>query len=348
VTFWRNCFTSAALALSIACARAPVRPQPPPAGTVLVLPPVNLSGTQAPLREIRSAVEQALRTHGVATVDAGEAEAFLARHRIRWTGGVDRESARAAGEELGVEGVLVTSVELYSAGFPPRAGFIMRLVSAGADARVRWIDEAARTGDDAPGLFELGIVRDPFSLRADVLSRLASSLAAYLSGAGPRAVQCPADGRFGPRVTFHAPLDPSRTWTVAVLPFINETQRRGAGELVALQFVRQLEASGRFRAVEPGVLREELLRFRIVLLELVQADLIVAGYGREDDDTPGSVPRVQFTALMLDRKNNEVVGEITSYGAGDDGVFFFDAGLVRTAPELSCRMVRAAIESAKP
>ena len=191
-----------------------------------------------------------------------------------------------------------------------------------------------------------------------MLNNISASLALYLGGKGPSATACPGGGRFGPKALFRSPLlDAGRIASVAVLPFVNETQWRNAGDVIALQFVRQLEASGRFHAVEPGVLRDELLRFRIVMeggvaldsarivLDLVQADLVLAGYVREYEDAagPGAAPRLQITALLLERKNNEVVWESTSYSQGDAGVFFFDAGLVRTMPGLACRMVASAV-----
>ncbi len=352
-----------ALLLGLAgCAGSrPVAHKEPPAlsGPLVLLPVVNLSGTSIPLREVQDAVERSLRVRGIPLVDAALVEQFLARHRLRYTGGVDREEALAAGEELSAAGLLVTTVELYQPGNPPKAGISMRLVSADEAAEVRWIDAAARAGDDSPGLFELGVVHEYPELQEVLLAKLSASLALSLAGKGPHAVACPGSGRFAPKELFRSPrLDAAQTRSVAVLPFANETARRNAGDLLALQFVRQLEASGRFRAVEPGVLRDGLLRFRIiseggisldvarVILELVQADLVVAGIVRDYDDPEGAgaAPRVQFTALLLDRANNEVLWESTSYNQGDDGVFFFDAGLVGTTPDLACRMVRSAVD----
>ena len=362
--FFAGHTAAVALALGLAaCAgsRPAARTEPPAlSGPLVLLPVVNLSGTSIPLREVQEAVERSLRARGIPLVDGALVEQFLARHRLRYTGGVDREEARAAGEELGAKGLLVTTVELYQPGNPPKAGISMRLVSADETAQVRWIDAAARAGDDSPGLFELGVVHEYVALQEDVLARLSASLALSLAGKGPHAVSCPGGGRFEPKELFRSPrLDAAQTRSVAVLPFANETARRNAGDLLALQFVRQLEASGRFRAVEPGVLRDELLRFRVVseggisldnarvILELVQADLVVAGIVREYEDPAGAgaAPRLQFTVLLLDRANNEVLWESTSYSQGDDGVFFFDAGLIGTTPDLACHMVRSAVES---
>jgi hypothetical protein len=49
--------------------------------------------------------------------------------------------------------------------------------------------------------------------------------------------------------------------------------------------------------------------------------------------------------MLLERRNEEVVWEASSYHRGDEGVFFFDAGHVDTALALSCRMVRSAVDA---
>jgi hypothetical protein len=216
----------------------------------------------------------------------------------------------------------------------------------------------SRRGDDSPGFFDLGLVADPRTLQRSVLGALGNSLLRWLRGEAPSATSCDAGGRFAPKQSFRSPhLQADRTYTVAVLPFANETERRYAGDVVALQFARQLQASGRFRFVEPGLLREDLLRFRLVMeggvfldaarvvLELTDADFVLAGYVREYAETGQSgAPQVQFTVLLLNRADTEVVWESTSYSHGDDGVFFFDVGFVATAPALSCRMARMAVD----
>ena len=69
-------------------------------GKVAVLPLSNLVGGPAPLKEVRALLEQALRDRGVTLVPGREVEEFLARHRLRWTGGIDAESVKAAAAEM--------------------------------------------------------------------------------------------------------------------------------------------------------------------------------------------------------------------------------------------------------
>ena len=359
-----SCSSSTALSLALSlslfgCAGVRERPvSPPVTGKIALFPAVNLSGGAAPLRDVRGRLHAAALERRLPVVPAEEVETFLARHRIRYTGALDRESARAAAAELGVSAVLITSVELYQEAFPPRLAMGARLVSTAEEPAILWVASRARAGDDSPGLLDLGIVKDVRELEGKMVKSLIGSLADFLAGSGPLADTCSGRSRYEPQSSYRsARLDRSGRPSIAVLSFLNETRRRNAGDLVALDFVRQIEAAGTFRVLEPGLVREELLRFRIsmeegisldtarVILELLHADYVLAGSVRDYSDPASSVipPIVQFSAMLLDRKNNEVVWEATSLHRGDEGVFFFDAGRIETVSGLACRMVHDAV-----
>src|SRR4051812_35516201 len=168
-----------------ACAHqgAQVKAEPPLQGRIAVFPLDNLTGVPLPTREVQTEIERSLSIRGIPLVSGPVVDHFLALHRIRWTGGINRDSAAAAGAELGVSAVLITQMELYEATYPPRVAITMRIVSADARARVLWIDEVGRRGDDAPGLFDLGLVKDAPALNRLVVGALGDSLARWLRGA---------------------------------------------------------------------------------------------------------------------------------------------------------------------
>jgi TolB-like protein len=345
-------------AAGLACAGGPGKAVRGPAGEltrVAVLPPDNLSSGAVPVRDLRAATELALARRGVEVVTGDLVERFLAHYRLRYTGGIDPAAARAAGEEMGVNAVVITSVEQYAAGGAPRLAITMRLVAATEQATLLWIDGVSRAGDEAPGVLGLGIVTDFPSLERKVLTRLADSMGRFLEGRGPAAPPCPDGRRFRPKVPYRsALLDPKQTYSVAVVPFRNLTARRGAGDVVALTFARQMAAVPNFKIIEPGAVRDILLRFRIVmeggvsvdqvrsLLGALGADLVVTGdvleYGA------GGVPSLNFTATILEGRSGRIAWQSTSYNRGDDGVFFFDAGMISTPSALACRMVRSAVD----
>ncbi len=353
-----RCSSSALAALTLlasSCAGPRTKPPRAIAGPILVLPPANLAGEAVPLKDIRFAVESALTARSIPIVPGAEADAFLSRHRIRWTGGVDRAATRAAATELGAAAVLVTQIESDGEGEPPRFAIGVRLVSTGPAPEIVWMDQLARTGDDSPGLFDLGLVTDPKRLRAQVLAQVADGIRGALDGR--LSVRACSRG-YPPASWYRSPkLGAPDGWSVVVLPFDNQTRRRGAGDLLALEFVRQLVASPGVRVVEPGVVRADLNEYRItldegisldvarVILELVDADYVLAGTVRDfvEPASGTGVPVVQFSAMLLDRRNSEVVWEASSAHHGDEKVVFFDIGHVATAPMLACRMASSAL-----
>ena len=322
---------------------------------IALLPPVNLSGQPMTLQGLQAGVEAELRVRGLALASGGAVDEMLARHRLRYTGGVDAVMARAAREELGADALLVTAVTLHNTEGSHGFGMSMRLVSAQDVPAVLWMDETARTVDDAPGLFDLGIVKSIQDLMRGATSRLGGSLVAALAGTGPAIGTCPTASRFAPRVRYRAAAAaPRAPLAVAVMPFINETRRLDAGEPVALAFVRELARHDGLRVFEPGVVRAELLRHRVVMeggvshetariaLGAFEADAIVTGYVRTQEEYP--VPRLEFTVLALDTRSSRVIWASTSYNLGDEGIFFFDLGRVSTTPDLACRMVRPVVD----
>lgn len=128
---------------------------------VAVFPVENLSGTVAPVKEIRQMFIEKLGARGVDVLDEETLEKFMAKYRIRYTGGVSTEIAKAFKQDINVSGVLITSVELYSDANPPKISLISRLVSTGENPSILWIDKVGLAGDDSRGLLDRGLIEDP-------------------------------------------------------------------------------------------------------------------------------------------------------------------------------------------
>ncbi len=351
----------AALALALALAHAGCAGRQGPGATpplargqrVAVLPVENLGGTTAPLDEVQRAVEGVVRRAGLEVVTGAPDEAFLAAHRLRWTGGIDRAAAAAARDELGVDGVVVTSIVQWAPGGVPKVSLAMRAVSVAGEPIIAWIDAASRSGDDAPGWFGTGRTSSLDEVLHRALGGLERSLHAAVRGKGPRATACDGGDAFRPKVAFRSPELAARgPFTVAVLPFVDQTPHRSGGA-VALEFVRRLVATPGVRVVEPGVVRGEVVRFRIgqdegisleqarLVADVLDVDLLLAGEVREDEDFLGTAqpPKVTFTAHLLERSRRRLLWESRSGNGGDDAAWLFGTGRVRTASELACRMV---------
>jgi hypothetical protein len=331
---------------------------PPPAvmGRIAVVPVENLTGRSAPVREIRELLIERLRARGFSVLDDDSLNQVVARHRIRYIAGVDKEVALALKEEAGVEAILVPSLELFDETYPPKLAMFCRLVSSGDNPTLLWIDGVGMAGDDSPGILALGMVDDPKVLLTTVVDTLVASLVRD----GPGTHGAPAGARiarkFRPKIAYRSDvLDPDGTFSVAVMPFFNKTERKHAGEIIALHLIRNLMTFQNLKIVEPGIVRQELLRYRIIMtdgvslpetetiLNAVNADLVLNGQVLDYRDYPGAdgVARVDFSVLFVERKTRRVVFSSYSQNQGDDGVVFFDWGRHNTAHAMAERMAGA-------
>jgi hypothetical protein len=162
-------------------------------------------------------------------------------------------------------------------------------------------------------------------------------------------------GKFRPKVSYRSDVfDPSQEYTVAVVPFLNLSGRKNAGEILGLEFIRNLKRFEQFDVVEPGVVRQQLLTLRMIIPEgislanadvlftTLNVDLILAANVNEYQDYQGvfGTPKVDFFAQLVERKSRSVVWSSVSHNQGDDGVFFFDRGSVNTAHAMASQMTR--------
>ncbi|BDG09221.1 hypothetical protein [Anaeromyxobacter paludicola] len=330
-----------------------------PAPLLVLYPVLNLNGGPAPSKELTAALRATLEKQGLPLVPDIAVMKALASRRLRYTGAVDREAATVLREQTGATGIIVPTLELYSALPPYRFALTMRLVTTDPEPEIRWLDAYAGTGKDHPGLLGAGILGSMERVRDRAFEQLAASLAASLRAPVPRA-PCGDGGAIRPSRSYSAPfLSDAARRTVAVLPFVNDTQRRDAGEIAALRFLGPLIASGTVRVLEPGVVRQELLTYRFgatggiglddarALLELLSADLVLSGTVRTFADASGTTgaPSVALGVYVLDRQTAELAWSSTSNATGEDGVYFFGVGRVSTASALTCRMARGVVDA---
>jgi hypothetical protein len=322
---------------------------------IAVLPMENLSGTAAPLREIRGDIINGLKARGIGVLQEDALEKFMARHRIRYTGGIDKITAKEFKDQINCQAVLITSLELYNEMNPPKIALTSRLVSTGDNPVILWIDGVGLAGDDSPGILGLGLVEDPKMLQRKALNHLLNSLIESLSGQKKnKALE--VKRKFRPKISYRSPvMEGKRKYSVAIIPFFNKSDRKYGAEIISLHFVKHLKGSEYFDVIEPGIVRQELLRLRIIMDQgvsladadaifgMLNVDLIVTGQVIDYQDYQGGFgkPKVDFTAEVIERKSREVVWSSSSYNEGDDGVFFFDWGRVNTAYGMAHQMVRS-------
>jgi TolB-like protein len=322
---------------------------------IAVFPLENLSGVVAPVREIREIFIEKLRAKGVNVLDEEALEKFMAKYRIRYAGGIEGEIAKAFQQEVGIGGVLMTSLEFYSDANPPKISLISRLVSTGDNPSILWMDGVGLAGDDSRGLLDLGLIEDPRILLNKAMKMMFDSLDKYLTTRAEGKETEGAKRKFRPNISYRSPaFDPERKYTVAIAPFVNLSGRKYAGEIMVLHLARELKRFATFNVIELGLVRQAFLELRIILdqgislnnadsvLSLLNADLILSGDVTEYEDYQGvwGKPKVSFSAQLIEKKSREVVWSSYSYNEGDDGVFFFDWGRVNTASVMASQMAR--------
>jgi len=321
---------------------------------VAVFPVQNLCGNPAPLAEIRETLINLLQQQGFAVLDDKTLETFMTAHRVRNVGGIDGPTAQAMKKETGAEATLITSLELYVEQYPPKISLTCRLVTSSNPPLIRWIDNVGMTGDESPGLLGLGLISQADALRDKALQTLMTSLQQEMSG---EQIMPATARKFRPKLTFRSPTleQEKRKYKIAVLPFFNHSTRKNAGEILVLHFIKELSNLPHFQVVEPGVVFQELLRFRIIMddglsmpnaaaiFSDLDADLILSGkiLDYQDAQGPWGSPYVDFSTVMFFNNSREMVWASKSYNTGSDGVFFFDVGRVSTANDVASQMARS-------
>ena len=323
--------------------------------SIAVLPFENLSGTMAPLKDIRGLFIHQLGARGFHVLEEDVLEKFMARNRIRYTGGINKPLAQAFKNDTGTGGVLITSLELYSGVNPPKIALTSRLVSTGDNPVILWVDGVGLAGDDSPGILGLGLIEDPKVLLEKAVGRLTGSLGKYFDRKSERDIVKGMKGKFRPKISYRSDVfDPTQKYTVAIAPFLNFSGRKNAGEILELEFIRNLKTFEQLDVVEPGMVRQELLTMRMIIPEgislanadalfaTLNVDLIVAANVNEYQDYEGEFgkPKVDFFVQLIERKSRSVVWSSVSHNEGDDGVFFFDVGRVNTAHAVASQMTR--------
>jgi len=112
-----------------------------PGGMRLAIFPVeNLTGSPAPLKEIKQTFDDQLRSQGVELLGEETLQKLMAKHRIRYTGGIDTRVARVFKEEGKTDGILILSLEFYSEAYPPKVSLLARLVSTDDPPVILWAE----------------------------------------------------------------------------------------------------------------------------------------------------------------------------------------------------------------
>ena len=332
-------------------------PSPKMAGPVAVMPVYNISGTPARNARLLKTMKENLDRQGWNILPGEVVESFIDENRIRYVGGIDESTAAGIHEATGAQAVLITSLILFNETPPPRVAMSSRLVSTAKGLNILWMEGIGRAGNDDPGILQFRLIEDPDKLTEKVVGHLADSLSeGFEDPSSVRTIKGKTFIRkYPPRSIFKSPvLLPDKKYRVAVIPFYNSSERKYAGEILALQFIEHIRRTRNLEPVEPGVIRHALLGLRVmmedgislantdILFHRLDVDLIVTGRVLDYRDFPGQqgFPVVDFSTLVIERKSREVVWASKSSNTGLDNVDVFEWGKENTAFSLASTMVR--------
>jgi len=346
---------------------------------IAVLPFENLSSTRAPLKEMAAAYRASLKEKGFNIIDSDLLEQFRKKHRMRYTGGVSSVIAEALQEEMKVDAILITSLEAYNERKPTQISLISRLVTSGRQPEIEWFDSVGLSGDQSPGLLDLTLINEPQPLLAKAVGDLVSSLAAHFNhleehadesilsippswrASGPGTLTSPdynLNTKYLPYDYFRSSIiDPEIKYSVAVLPMNDKGARRNSGLIASLHYARELFNQTDFKVIEPGLVREQLLRFRAIMPfgpslaiadlitsdESLGIDLVLSGQVFDYQNSSAN-PKVDFSVHVIEKNTRKVVFGARTFSTGLDGVFFFNFGRVFTAHNLLREMSKVTVQ----
>jgi hypothetical protein len=218
---------------------------------------------------------------------------------------------------------------------------------------ILWMDSFDLSGDDSPGLFGMGLIDRIGPLQDKAVRQVLASVAGFY--ADRSALKKKEEATFRPKTAYQIPfLDPDRTQhTVAVMPFLNRSKSSKAGDIIALRFAGQLVKNRAFRVLEPGVVRQKLLNYRVIMpagvakeqaeafFNNLQTDLIFMGKILEYQE--GSV-KMEFEMQVYERKSREMVWSSWSHSRGNDAVLLFDWKRVSNAGALASQMAQSIVQ----
>lgn len=346
---------------------------------ITVLPVENLSASNAPLEDIGNSINLGLAKSGFRMVSKNTLEQFRIKHRVRYTGGMSSALSEALLKELGSDAVLITSLEAYHEAEPPQISLIARLVSCGPQPEIIWIDSVGLSGDESPGLLDLKLIRSPRELLRKAVGILTDSLTASFDqetqggeisfpsipdswkATGPGTMTSPVyrmNRKYLPYDYFRSPIiDPGRDYSIAVLPMLDLAGRKNSGVIAQLHYVRELFNSTDFKVIEPGLVRDDLLRIRAIMpqgpslaetdlitgKELLEVDLVLSGKVFDYQNASNN-PKVDISVQVIEKNSRQVVFGARIFNTGLDRVFFYNFGREYTAHNLLKEMSRITVQ----
>ena len=322
---------------------------------IAILPFQNVSGNvEAPVL-IVPLLAPALRDRGYDIVDPEALESFLAQRRIRATNKLSQEQLLAVRGQFGAALALMGSIDLFAdtAG-NPQWGLSARIRDI-VSGQIVWADAAGFTGEDFTGFLGLGTITSPEQLAVKTVQALFRNLPP--AGMAPNVMQ---PRRSGPgkasRLAFRSPrLDTDPPKRIAVFPFENGTERRGAALIVDDLMTIGLVRAGRFQVEDPGEVYRTVqvlgfvpyggidLETLLVIRDTFGVDAVIVGRVEDYNEglRPGAStsPSIALDARMLDVKTGEILWMGSHEARAEDTQIVLEFGTIKSMVPLGMKAI---------
>ena len=123
-------------------------------------------------------IVELFKNKGFVTVEYGEVRRLVVDLRVRGKGELDLRNTEAISKSLGVDGIIVGTVELYreeEGNLPPEAVISARLIDARKN-RILWYNSHQLNGDDGIIILDFGKIRSAENVAYKVISRLVKEM----------------------------------------------------------------------------------------------------------------------------------------------------------------------------
>lgn len=295
---------------------------------IALFPLENFTDDRKAVEYVMPLLREKLEEKGISVLDEDSLDKFLIKERVRSTGYISKELATKVGEEFNVKAIFVGNINSFYGGNNPGVGFSARLVNA-SDGSIIWADHASATGEDFVGILGLGHIGTIEKLTNRVLNHLLDSFTIM------------------PRYKAK-----ELTYTVAVMPFQNESRVKKAGIIAMNMFIEELFKSAKFEPLEYGEVRRLVVKFRVrskgeldfkntgAIEDYAGVDGILVGtveyYSEGQSSAP---PEAIISARLIDARKNRILWYDGYQYKGDDGISIFDWGRMRSAEKVAYEVV---------
>lgn len=300
---------------------------------IAVFPFDNLTMVDNALNAVMPVIEKEMKDRGYSVVGEQELYSNICKDRVRETGTISKALAKKISDNFKVEGILLGSIVSYSVDEKPQVGLIARLIDP-SDGSILWADYFSATGDDFITVLGLGDIKEMDKL----IQKVVKSLFASFTAEAPQ-----KDAAF----------------RVAVMPFMNDTDYKDAGNIASQMFVVHLFKDSSFIPLEYGEIRKNLVDKRIrvkgsldynnitELTKVIDVDGFLLGeVGLYFNGVlQNSPPAASVSARLIGSANKKILWYGRGQMGGDDDVIIYDWRRLRSVDKVTDKIVTKLVDN---